>query len=135
MTENSLPPLPPMMPPTYSSVSPYETETPPATAADIERNQFVLSGNEEEDIPVLTEIFASQTNSPKGTGTLDDTQIKQLTDDIIVSVKQQLSYELSTLLEATLVGTIEEMQTGISMIVENAVRNHMAQKFPRSNQG
>jgi hypothetical protein len=86
---------------------------------------------EEEDLPILTEIVTIK--AAEKSPLFDKTQISALTSEIVDAVRQQLSFELSTLLEAVLLSTSEELRASIAVIVETAVRDYLARRFSSKN--
>lgn len=79
----------------------------------------------DEDLPILTEVVSSETQAARG----DAAHYQALTAEIVEAVKKRFSYELPTLLEAVLLNTTEELEAGITTIVETAVRELTAKKF------
>ena len=89
-----------------------------------------LAISEDEDMPILTEVVSPEAADSKGAPLpVDAAQVEALTAEIVESVKRRLSYELSTLLEAVLLNTVEELEAGIAASVETAIRGFMEQKF------
>ena len=85
--------------------------------------------NEDEDIPVLTEVVSVEPAVPeKKTSPLDDIQFSLLASDIAHAIGQQLTYELPTLLEAVLINAGEELRTGITETMETALRDYIARR-------
>ncbi|MDR1162419.1 MAG: hypothetical protein LBM17_01090 [Candidatus Accumulibacter sp.] len=84
----------------------------------------------DEDLPILTEVVSSETQAARDArARVDAAHDQALTAEIVEAVKKRFSYELPTLLEAVLLNTTEELEAGITTIVETAVRELTAKKF------
>ncbi len=88
---------------------------------------------EEDDLPVLTEIVPSQEDEQElapqtGPRELDEEEVAHLAADIVEAVGKQLAYELPTLLEATLLNASEELRAGIASTMDSALRDYLARR-------
>jgi hypothetical protein len=80
---------------------------------------------EDEDLPVLTEVvIAEAAASQDNTKHFDET----LASEMAHAIAQQMSFELPTLVEATLLSVSEELRTGINSTMEAALRDFIAQR-------
>ena len=88
-----------------------------------------IVASEDDDLPVLTEIVSAEAAvSEKRSDHLDETQVAMLASDIAHAIGQQLTYELPTLLEATLLTAGEELRAGITETMETALRDFIARR-------
>ena len=89
---------------------------------------------EDDDLPVLTKVVALKTpvadQTPPQTSTqaLDEAQVALLATEIVHAIGQQMSYELPSLIEATLLNASEELRAGITSTMESALRDYIAHR-------
>ncbi|MDR1275283.1 MAG: hypothetical protein LBL72_02695 [Candidatus Accumulibacter sp.] len=104
---------------------------PPASGRKAPDDDAPLVGD--EDLPILTEVVSSETQAAQtahdARALADAAHFQAITAEIVEAVKKRFSYELTTLLEAVLLNTTEELEAGITTIVETAVRELTAKKF------
>ena len=88
-----------------------------------------LPVSEDDDLPVLTEVVSPEAavSEPKSEH-LDETQITLLAAEIAHAFGEQLANELPTLLEAALLQTSKNLRTGISSIMESALRDFLVRR-------
>jgi hypothetical protein len=85
--------------------------------------------NEEDDLPVLTEVVSAEAAvSEDKTDRIDETQVTLLASEIAHAFGQQLTTELPALLEAALLNAGEELRAGISSAMETALRDFIARR-------
>ncbi|MFZ4535251.1 hypothetical protein [Propionivibrio sp.] len=90
-----------------------------------------LLENDDDDLPVLTEVVSEAAVSEAAaitTERFDETQVSLLASEIAHAIGQQLTYELPTLLEATLITAGEELRAGITATMETALRDFIARR-------
>lgn len=89
---------------------------------------------EDDDLPVLTEVVpaeAAVSNSVPRISTedrFDETQVSIMASEIAHAIGQQLTWELPSLLEATLTTAGEELRAGITSTMETALRDYLARR-------
>lgn len=103
---------------------PIEAETQPMTSED-------------DDIPVLTEvvpleeadsrILIADEPPPVACDTLD-ARLEELATQMAQAIGQQMTYELPTLIEATLLNAGDDLRTGITATMEAALRDFIARR-------
>lgn len=87
--------------------------------------------DEDEDLPVLTEIVAPEAALAEAPpDRLDDTQLALQAADLAQAVQQRLAAELPDLIDACLALVEREIQEGIADIVDNALKAFIAQRQP-----
>ena len=84
---------------------------------------------EDDDLPVLTEVVSAdaagfETPSER----IDETQVSLLASDIAHAIGQQLTFDLPSLLETTLLNAGEELRAGITATMETALRDFIARR-------
>ena len=84
---------------------------------------------EDEDLPVLTEVVSPEAavSEPKNQR-LDETQITLLAAEIAHAFAEQLANELPALLETALLQTSKNLRTGLSSIMESALREFLVRR-------
>jgi len=88
-----------------------------------------LPTNDDNDLPVLTEVVSAEAAvSEVSPDRFDETQVSLLASDIAHAIGQQLTYELPTLLEATLLTAGEELRARITSTMETALRDFIARR-------
>lgn len=88
-----------------------------------------LPASDDNDLPVLTEVVSAEAAvSEVSPDRFDETQVSLLASDIAHAIGQQLTYELPTLLEATLLNAGEELRAGITSTMETALRDFIARR-------
>lgn len=104
----------------------------PATPADIEPAvppapaPEPVAAEEEDDLPVLTEVIPPATAAPPDR--LDETLLSIIATDLVHSIERQLAVELPTLIEAALLNAQNELRTGIGSTLEMALRDFLARR-------
>ena len=88
-----------------------------------------LPAAEDDDLPVLTEVVSPEAAvaEPK-TERFDDTQITLLASEIAHAFGEQLANDLPILLETALLRASKELRSGISEIMESALRDFIARR-------
>ena len=85
--------------------------------------------NEDEDIPVLTEVVSVEPAPPeKKPSPLDDIQFSLLASDIAHAIGQQLANELPALLDCALHNKGEDLRASINTTMETALREFIARR-------
>ena len=85
--------------------------------------------DEDEDLPVLTEIVAPEAAiSEASPDRFDETLVSIIVSDITHAIEQQLAIELPTLIEASLLSVTEELRAGISATMAMALRDFLARR-------
>ena len=98
-------------------------------ASQAEQVLPLTAENDDVDLPVLTEIVsADAVVSEKRPDHLDETQVAMLASEIAHAIGQQLTYELPTLLEATLLTASAELRAGITETMNAALRDFIARR-------
>ena len=84
---------------------------------------------EDEDLPILTEIVSPEipTRAPKP-DVIDEAMLAIIAADLVHSLEHQLSIELPTLIEATLLNAQNELRTGVDSTLEMALRDFLARR-------
>jgi len=99
------------------------------TASNIQSASAPLPASDDNDLPVLTEVVSAEAAvSEVSPDRFDETQVSLLASDIAHAIGQQLTYELPTLLEATLLNAGEELRAGITSTMETALRDFIARR-------
>ena len=99
------------------------------TASSSESASAPLPASDDNDLPVLTEVVSAEAAvSEVSPDRFDETQVSLLASDIAHAIGQQLTYELPTLLEATLLNAGEELRAGITSTMETALRDFIARR-------
>lgn len=99
------------------------------TASSSESVSTPLPASDDNDLPVLTEVVSAEAAvSEVSPDRFDETQVSLLASDIAHAIGQQLTYELPTLLEATLLNAGEELRAGITSTMETALRDFIARR-------
>ena len=99
------------------------------TASNTQSNSAPLPASDDNDLPVLTEVVSAEAAvSEVSPDRFDETQVSLLASDIAHAIGQQLTYELPTLLEATLLNAGEELRAGITSTMETALRDFIARR-------
>ena len=99
------------------------------TASNIQSANAPLPASDDNDLPVLTEVVSAEAAvSEVSPDRFDETQVSLLASDIAHAIGQQLTYELPTLLEATLLNAGEELRAGITSTMETALRDFIARR-------
>ena len=94
------------------------------TSGNTQSASAPLPAGDDNDFPVLTEeVSAEAVVSEVSPDRFDETQVSLLASDIAHAIGQQLTYELPTLLEATLLNAGEELRAGITSTMETALRD------------
>ena len=84
---------------------------------------------EDDDLPVLTEVVAvDAAGFPEHSERFDETQVSLLASDIAHAIGQQLTNDLPSLLETTLLNAGEELRAGITATMETALRDFIARR-------
>ncbi len=89
----------------------------------------LLPANEDDDLPVLTEVIVgeepvAQTRSDH----VDETLLAIIAADLVHTLQQQLAVELPTLIEASLIDAQNELRSGINSTLELALRDFLARR-------
>lgn len=85
--------------------------------------------DEDFDLPILTEVVSAEAAvAEEKEDHLDETLVATLASEIAHAISQQLSYELPTLLEATLLTAGEELRAGITETMDTALRDFIARR-------
>ena len=88
--------------------------------------------NDDEDLPVLTEIVLAEEPVPPAPppkpDPIDETLLAIIAADLVHSIEHQLSIELPTLIEATLLNAQNELRTGVNSTLEMALRDFLARR-------
>ena len=88
-----------------------------------------LQAAEDDDLPVLTEVVAvDAAGFPEHSERFDETQVSLLASDIAHAIGQQLTSDLPSLLETTLLNAGEELRAGITATMETALRDFIARR-------
>ena len=105
------------------------TRPNPAASSNAEPPASPATAAEDEGLPVLTEVVSPEAavSEPKNER-LDETQITLLAAEIAHAFGEQLANELPTLLEAALLQTSKNLRTGISSIMESALRDFLVRR-------
>lgn len=99
------------------------------SASNTETTSAALPASDDNDLPVLTEVVSAEAAvSEVSPDRFDETQVSLLASDIAHAIGQQLTYELPTLLEATLLNAGEELRAGITSTMETALRDFIARR-------
>jgi len=99
------------------------------SASKTETTSAALPASDDNDLPVLTEVVSAEAAvSEVSPDRFDETQVSLLASDIAHAIGQQLTYELPTLLEATLLNAGEELRAGITSTMETALRDFIARR-------
>ena len=99
------------------------------TASNIGPASAAPPESDDNDLPVLTEVVSAEVAvSEVSPDRFDETQVSLLASDIAHAIGQQLTYELPTLLEATLLNAGEELRAGITSTMETALRDFIARR-------
>ena len=89
---------------------------------------------EDDGLPVLTEVVPAEAavSNPvpriSNEDRFDETQISIMASEIAHAIGQQLTWELPSLLEATLTTAGEELRAGITSTMETALRDYLARR-------
>ena len=87
------------------------------------------AAHEEDDLPVLTEVVSPEAAiSEAKTERIDETQVTLLASEIAHAFAEQLASDLPALLETALLNASKELRTGISTIMESALRDFLARR-------
>ncbi|GHU04087.1 hypothetical protein FACS1894158_03720 [Betaproteobacteria bacterium] len=122
---------------------------PPVKTEEADMFQDAFPGIEkEEDIPLLTEVIPvgneeapvsgeappdSPVDSPTISEIIEASEVREVSVNVeeflarmTKAINQQMSYELPTLVEATLLSASEDLRTGITSTMEAALRDFIA---------
>ena len=81
---------------------------------------------EDEDIPVLTEVVSPEPPAPEAPAVIDEeTLLAIIASDLVRNLENQLAIELPTLIEAALVNAQIELRSGISATMKMALRDFL----------
>ena len=84
---------------------------------------------DDDDLPVLTEIVPAEVVKPESNANrMDETQVSILAAEIAHAIEQQMTFELPTLLEATLLTASADLRAGITATMETALRDFIARR-------
>ena len=104
----------------------------PRSHAETEKTES--QDNEDDDLPVLTEVVpvaslaAEEPATQAIPQTIDEAQVLTLATDIVHAIGKQMAYELPSLLEATLLNASDELRAGIASTMETALRDYIAHR-------
>lgn len=85
--------------------------------------------SDEEDIPTLTDVVSPEAAiSEARSDRLDETQVTLLASEIAHAFGEQLAKSLPSLIEAALLQTGKELGSGISTVMENALRDFLSRR-------
>ncbi|SDH11921.1 hypothetical protein [Propionivibrio dicarboxylicus] len=105
---------------TFIAAKPAATPSTPQTASPIP---------EDEDIPTLTDVVSPEAAiSEPRSERLDETQVTLLASEIAHAFGEQLAKSLPTLIEAALLQTGKELGSGVSTVMENALRDFLSRR-------
>lgn len=100
-----------------------------AKTSNAQSANVALPANDDNDLPVLTDVVCAEAAvSEVSPDRFDETQVSLLASDIAHAIGQQLTYELPTLLEATLLNAGEELRAGITATMETALRDFIVRR-------
>ena len=81
---------------------------------------------EDEDIPVLTEVVSPELPAPEAPKVIDEEALLAIiASDLVRNLEKQLAIELPTLIEAALVNAQIELRSGISATMKMALRDFL----------
>ncbi len=92
---------------------------------------------EDDDIPVLTEVVPADQDEPAALradetapdlSAIFDARLEELAAQMAEAIGRQMTSELPTLIEATLLNASEELRTGITATMEAALRDFSARR-------
>ena len=87
------------------------------------------AAEEDEDIPILTEIVPEETPAPETPAVLDEEALLAIiASDLVRSLEQQLAIELPTLIEAALINAQMELRSGINSTMNMALRDFLERR-------
>ena len=85
--------------------------------------------SDDEDIPILTDVVSPEAAiSEPRSERIDETQVTLLASEVAHAFGEQLAKSLPTLIEAALLQTGKELGSGISTIMENALRDFLSRR-------
>ena len=100
-----------------------------APADAVETTIAPLPANEDEDLPVLTDVVPAEiTVSAPPADHFDETLLSIIASDFVHCIEQQLAIELPMLIEATLINAQNELRTGINSTLDMALRDFLARR-------
>ena len=100
-----------------------------APASKPEMASVALPVIDDDDLPVLTEVVSAEAAvSEEPSDRFDETLVSLLASDIAHAIGQQLTYDLPSLLETTLLNAGEELRAGITATMETALRDFIARR-------
>ena len=83
----------------------------------------------EDDLPLLTEVVSAEEKVTEHRPELiDETLLAVIASDLVHTLQQQISIELPTLVEASLIGAQNELRNGINSTLELALQNFLARR-------
>ena len=102
------------------------TTTDQANAAANAAANTADPAEEDEDIPVLTEVVSTEPPAPEAPAVIDEeTLLAIIASDLVRNLEKQLAIELPTLIEAALVNAQIELRSGISATMKMALRDFL----------
>lgn len=100
--------------------------TPPTTPSTLPNAQAV---SDDEDIPTLTDVVSPEAAiSEPRSERIDETQVTLLASEVAHAFGEQLAKSLPSLIEAALLQTGKELGSGISTVMENALRDFLSRR-------
>ncbi|WP_319243653.1 hypothetical protein [uncultured Propionivibrio sp.] len=85
--------------------------------------------SDDEDIPTLTDVVSPEAAiSEPRSERIDETQVTLLASEVAHAFGEQLAKSLPSLIEAALLQTGKELGSGISTVMENALRDFLSRR-------
>jgi len=99
----------------------------PTTTPSTLPNASAIS--DDEDIPTLTDVVSPEAAiSEPRSERIDETQVTLLASEVAHAFGEQLAKSLPSLIEAALLQTGKELGSGISTVMENALRDFLSRR-------